>query len=101
MRKRIIIAVAMLLTLLGTAASCDEKGLGDAPLGEAREAPRDVIVNLDQFPNVVVMCDGPTRIYTNTRDGYMGVVPDHPACEGEDPIDEQGDEVEYEVDSEG
>lgn len=88
--------IAVLGLFLMTASSCDEKGLGDAPVGDAKEAPRDVIVMPDRFPNMVVVCDGPTRLYVNTRDGgFMAVVDEHPACAGEDPITEQGEDADY------
>ena len=75
---RTLAAIGLGLVLM--ASSCDEKGLGDAPLGENVEGPRDVLVNIDQFPNVAVMRDGPTRIYTISSD-RPAVVDDHPACE--------------------
>jgi hypothetical protein len=86
--------------LLTFAGSCDEKGLGDAPIGEQREAPRDVIVMPDTFPNLVVVCDGPTRIYVTTREAAPIAVHNHPACEGEEPITEVGESVTPETEDE-
>lgn len=93
--RRLLIAIpaAVTLTFLLTASSCDEKGLGDAPIGTAHEDERDVIVMPDQFPNLVVACDGNTRIYVTTREAPPVVVPDHPLCRGEDPITEQGEQI--------
>ena len=79
-RRRWLIGLALVLVFVGGAGSCDEKGLGDAPLGDLQEAPRDVIVMPDEFANVAVVCDGPARIYVTTRDAPPVVVMDHPAC---------------------
>ncbi len=81
---RFVIPGVLALVLLTTAGSCDEKGLGDAPVGQRIEGERDIIVMPDQFANVAVACDGPTRIYVTTREAAPVVVPDHPACTGED-----------------
>lgn len=89
-------ALAVLSFFALSANSCDEKGLGDAPVGDALEDERTVIVMPDQFPNLVVVCDGPTRVYVTTREAPPAVVPNHPACSGEEPVDEQGETVPYE-----
>ena len=86
--RRWLIGLALALVLVGFAGSCDEKGLGDAPIGERDEAPRDIIVMPDQFANVAVVCDGPFRIYVTTRDAPPVVVPNHPACTGEETVGE-------------
>lgn len=83
-RLRLLVPAMLALVLLTTAGSCDEKGLGDAPVGQRIEGERDIIVMPDQFANVAVACDGPTRIYVTTREAAPVVVPDHPACTGED-----------------
>ena len=94
MKRRIIMGVfATVCVLVMSAGSCDRRGLGDAPVGKAHEAPREVIVMPDTFPNLVVVCDGPTRIYVTTREAPPVVVADHPLCHGEEPITEQGREV--------
>ena len=82
MRRRLFVAAAVLALFLATAGSCDEKGLGDAPVGERLEGDRTIIVMPDQFSNIAVVCDGPARIYVTTRQAPPVVVPDHPACEG-------------------
>ena len=84
--KRWLIGAALALIVLGGAASCDEKGLGDAPIGSQDEGPRDIIVMPDTFANLAVVCDGPARIYVTTRNAPPVVVMDHPACAGEEPI---------------
>lgn len=54
----------------------DERGRGDAPVGDRVEEPRTVIFNVDRFPNLSIVCDGATAIYTNTRDaGSMVAIP--------------------------
>ena len=66
-RRRWVIGLALTLVLVGGAGSCDDKGLGDAPVGETDEGPRDIIVMPDTFANIAVVCDGPARIYVTTR----------------------------------
>lgn len=93
-KRRWLIALGgVAVVLTAGAGSCDRKGLGDAPVGERLEDERTVIVMPDQFPNMAIVCDGPTRIYVTTRDAPPVLVPDHPACEGERPLDEQGRNV--------
>lgn len=81
-------AVAAVVLFSTTAGSCDSKGLGDAPVGDRIEEPRTVIVMPDEFPNLAVVCDGPTRVYVTTREAAPVVVANHPACAGAEPIDE-------------
>ena len=89
-RERVLTTVAVGAVLMMTMGnSCDRKGLGDAPVGEALEKPRTVIVMPDQFPNLVVVCDATTRIYVTTRQAAPVAVPDHPACEDAAPLDER------------
>lgn len=93
-KKKLWIPAAMItVTFLSTAGSCDRRGLGDAPVGERLEAPRTVIVMPDKFPNLAIVCDGPTRIYTTTREAPPVAVAEHPACEGEPFIDDVGTDV--------
>lgn len=99
MKKHHIIAIAAVGMLALGANSCDEKGLGDAPVGNAYEGERDIIVMPDTFPNLAVVCDGPTRVYVTTREAAPVVVADHPACRGEDFLTE-GDTVPYEGEGE-
>lgn len=79
-RLGLLVAGVLGLILVTTAGSCDERGLGDAPVGQRIEGPRDIIVMPDKFANIAVVCDGPTRIYVTTREAAPVVVPDHPAC---------------------
>ena len=89
-RRWLMVVPALAVMFLLTAGSCDEKGLGDAPVGNQHEAPRDVIVMPDQFPNLVVVCDGPTRIYVTTREAAPVLVPNHPACDDAEPLTGDG-----------
>lgn len=98
-RRALTVLGVIVVALLVGAGSCDEKGLGDAPVGDAYEAPRTVIVMPDQFANLMVACDGPTRIYVTTREAPPVVVADHPACDGEPVLEDQGEAVEYQTDS--
>jgi hypothetical protein len=82
MRRRLFVAAAILALFLTTAGSCDEKGLGDAPIGERLEGDRTIIVMPDTFANIAVVCDGPVRLYVTTREAPPVAVPDHPACAG-------------------
>ena len=86
-KKLVVLVLGTLVGLTLMAGSCDEKGLGDAPVGERYEAPRSVIVMPDGFPNLVVVCDGDTRIYVTTREAPPVVVPDHPECAGSESIE--------------
>lgn len=86
----VLAAVAAVVTL--TAGSCDQRGLGDAPVGERIEAPRTVILMSDEFPNLEVVCDGPTRIYVTTREAAPVLVADHPACSGQPFLEDQGED---------
>jgi hypothetical protein len=90
MRRRVLVAAILLALFLLTAGSCDEKGLGDAPVGDRLEGDRTVIVMPDQFSNIAVVCDGPVRLYVTTRQAPPVAVPDHPACEGQ-PSAGEGD----------
>lgn len=81
--------------LVLTAGSCDEKGLGDAPIGDAYEAPRDVIVMPDLFPNLVVACDGPNRVYVTTREAAPVVLQNDPNCPPNGPsLEDQGEQID-------
>ncbi len=92
MRKLLIIlAVVAALVVVGCSAYNDERGRGDAPVGEHYEAPRDVIFMPDQFPNLVVVCDGPDRLYVTTREAPPVVVQNSANCpEGGDTLQEMG-----------
>lgn len=87
MKKYLYGAVGIMCVLLAGAGSCDRKGLGDAPVGKQVEEPRTVIVMPDQFPNLVVVCDGTTRVYVTTREAPPAVVPNHPLCENAPSLD--------------
>lgn len=90
MRRTFVPLAVLAVVLTAGAASCDEKGLGDAPVGERIEEPRTVIVMPDQFPNLAIVCDGTTRLYVTTREAAPVLVEDHPLCQGEPPLDGSG-----------
>lgn len=69
---------AGLLSLM--ASSCDSRGLGDAPLGRRHEAPRQVFVNPDSFPNLVATCVGDNLVISSTKYNPT-VVPHDPTCQ--------------------
>lgn len=73
-------AVVAFLAL--AAGSCDEKGLGDAPVGDAIEDERLVIVMPDSFPNFAILCDGTTAIYAHTRQAAPVTVAESTLCDG-------------------
>jgi hypothetical protein len=77
--KFLLPAVAS-FALIGSAASCDEKGLGDAPIGEQHEVEREVWVNADQFPNISAFCIGTSGVYTSTREAAPVVIADDSNC---------------------
>lgn len=92
-RKPWLYLVLLAIFLGSFAGSCDEKGLGDAPIGKQHEAPRDIIVMPDTFPNFAIACDGTTAIYAHTRDAAPIVVTDSVWCDG------KGDDAASIVDS--
>ena len=90
--QRLMLVAAVTLVAVVALGGCnsfnDKRGKGDAPVGEQSEAPRDVILMPDGFPNLVVACDGTTRIYVTTREAAPAVVPDHPLCKGKPSLTE-------------
>lgn len=80
-RWKIIAAGVIAVFALG-AGSCDEKGLGDAPVGTQIEDERTVIVNIDTFPNFAVFCDGTTAVYSTTREAAAMTVESSTLCDG-------------------
>ncbi len=80
LRRPVLVAAAAVAGLALTAGSCDERGLGDAPVGEQLEGERTVIVMPDRFPNLALVCDGSTAIYVTTREAAPAVVPSSEFC---------------------
>ena len=85
MRKLLAaMGIAVLLTSCGwNDARNEERGRGDAPVGNVVDEPVDVIQFPDRFSNVATACDGHGhRIYTTTKSDqsrFMAVI-DDPAC---------------------
>lgn len=77
MRRFVGVACFML-----AAAGCsgDDKGLGDAPVGDSNEAPRRVWTAPDQFMNVAAFCIGVNGAYVHTREAAPVIVPNDPNC---------------------
>lgn len=74
-RRRLTMAAVMLVVaFLTTAGSCkdeynDDRGKGDAPVGDRDDSPAGIINMPNEFPNVVHKCDGAGhRVYV-TREG--------------------------------
>lgn len=69
-RRHGLVAVALGGIFLLAGSSCDEKGLGDAPVGDQFEVPVDVVLMPDEFPNVAVAChpDGFRLFVTTSRE---------------------------------
>ena len=87
---RAIAAGAVLVTLLTTAASCDNKftePFKDAPRSHNdNDQPMDVINMSDGFSNVGAKCDGPNRVYVAYHGDHtyaaLAVVANDPRCPG-------------------
>jgi hypothetical protein len=77
--KFLIPAVAAGALLL-SASSCDEKGLGDAPIGDQHETEREIWVNADKFPNISAFCIGNSGVYTTTREAAPVIIADDSNC---------------------
>lgn len=80
MRKLWTIAGASGLVLALSAGSCDDKGLGDAPVGKTHEGDRQVWTMPDQFPNIAGLCIGDNGVYATTREAQPAVVVGDPEC---------------------
>ena len=70
-----------LSALVGCNSYNDERGRGDAPIGERDESARDVVFMPDKFPNLARFCDGGTAIYVTTREAAPVVVPNSRHCD--------------------
>lgn len=88
--RRALAAVAAVLVLAacGTTPEEDDRGLGDAPVGDVHKGPAEVITFPDQVGNVFSKCDGHGhRVYSNTHyteASSMAVIAD-PSCPGGEP----------------
>ena len=79
-----LLAVLLVSALGGCSKYNEDRGRGDAPIGETNEAKRDVYEFPDQYANIAVACDGTSRMYVTTRKGDVAatlvVIPDSPEC---------------------
>jgi len=75
---------AVTISALCILGACGSHGgsRNDAPVGKIHEAPRQVWLNMDEFPNVGAFCIGPNGMYTNTRQGGASliVIPNDANC---------------------
>lgn len=93
MNRKMMITAASLALVSGlgtTAASCDKKGTGDAPVSSINghragdDSPADVTNFPDHFANIATKCiyGAPGyRAFITTRNAPPVVLPD-PACKG-------------------
>jgi hypothetical protein len=80
--KLILAAVAMLALAACSDTDPAVEDLDPDVVSQDRE-PRLVYVMPDTYPNILVFCDGPVRVYLTTREALpLAVVADHPACRG-------------------
>ena len=84
-KRRAALAAGTVAVFALGAGSCDNKGLGDAPVGEQIEDERLIVVNADGFPNFSIVCDGHTAIYSHTREAAPFTVEDSKLCDGIPP----------------
>ena len=70
-RRALLVAAAFLpLAACGVVGPKGSPAGNDLPKEDAHtvDADRSVFENFEDFPNVVVWCDGTTRVYTTQRD---------------------------------
>jgi hypothetical protein len=72
---------ALALASLTACNNRDSKGQGDAPVGERHEAPREVWLNIDKFPNVSAFCIGPHGAYTESAHDRVWMIEDDANCD--------------------
>lgn len=83
MKKIMIIALAVVsFAVAGCDSYNDERGRGDAPVGERDEEPRLVIFMPDRFPNLAIWCDGSTAVVATTREAAPIAYPNSAHCSG-------------------
>jgi len=78
--KRALIAAAAVIALVGCDDYNDKRGVGDAPVGDVHESPRQVWQNVDKYSNVVAFCIGADAVYTITADVVPVVIKDSANC---------------------
>lgn len=81
--KTLIVTAAAVIALSGCGAFDDyndDRGKGDAPVGERHESPRQIWQNVDGFPNLIAYCIGANGAYTTTRESPPVIVKDDANC---------------------
>lgn len=78
--NRALLAVAVAGTLAGCSNYNDDRGKGDAPVGDRDEQPRNIWNNVNDFPNISAFCIGDNGIYTTTRNAAPTVIVSDPEC---------------------
>lgn len=83
----VILIVVGIIVVIMVLAGCDTQApaVKDLPVENQKTdiADRLIYVSPDGFPNVVVWCDGKSRIYVTSREAQpIVVVPDSPECVG-------------------
>ncbi len=88
--KRIIAAVVglMVVSSVAVVACADDTPPAQQDLPDDKvtqdTGTRLVYVDPDEYPNLLVLCDGPTRVYMPVSASGplpIEVVPDHPLCQ--------------------
>lgn len=78
--RRVLVALTAVAALAGCSNYNDERGKGDAPVGDIDEQPRNVWNNVNGFPNIAAFCIGDNGVYTTTREAAPTVIVDDPEC---------------------
>ncbi len=82
MKRFLVTGVALAaLALAGCNSYNEQRGKGDAPVGQTDDSPATIINFPNNFANVAHKCYGTTGLYSNTRNaGDVTVVPSDPRC---------------------
>lgn len=99
-------AVALAGSLIAGCGN-DDRGLGDAPVDQAKDRTIPVWPNGNGYPNIAAFCIGGNGIYTTTREAPPAIVIDDPECDRggilagtavDAPIQEQSEAEEIQED---
>lgn len=88
--RRLIVMAATVLVILLSCTSCwwdsDDRGFGDAAVGDFDDSPATVINFPNTFANVAIKCYSGTAILTTTRQAAPLVIPDSSFCKGNEVV---------------